>query len=51
MDEKLEEVIDKKINETFSKTNEISQIIKSLNELSKDSQSFAYGIVIGRLYN
>ncbi len=51
MDEKLLEVIDKKINETFSKTNEISQIIKSLNELSKDSQSFAYGIVIGRLYN
>ena len=51
MDEKLREIIDKKINETVSKTNEISQIIKSLNELSKNSQSFACGIVIGRLYN
>ncbi|KAG0510971.1 MAG: hypothetical protein NPMRD1_400007 [Nitrosopumilales archaeon] len=51
MDEKLREIIDKKINESFSKTNEISQLNNSLNELSKDSQSFAYGIVIGRLYN
>jgi len=51
VDEKLREIIDKKINETVSKTNEISQIIKSLNELSKNSQSFVYGIVIGRLYN
>jgi len=51
VDEKLREIIDKKINESFSKTNEISQLNNSLNELSKDSQSFAYGIVIGRLYN
>ena len=51
MDEKLREIIDKKINETVSKTNEISQLNNSLNELSKDSQSFVYGIVIGRLYN
>ena len=51
MDEKLREIIDKKINESFSKTNEIWQLNNSLNELSKDSQSFAYGIVIGRLYN
>jgi len=51
VDEKLREIIDKKINESFSKTNEIWQLTNSLNELSKDSQSFAYGIVIGRLYN
>ncbi len=51
MDEKLREIIDKKINESFSKTNEIWQLNNSLNELSKNSQSFACGIVIGRLYN
>jgi len=51
VDEKLQEIIDKKINESFSKTNEIWQLNNSLNELSKNSQSFAYGIVIGRLYN
>ena len=51
MDEKLQEIIEKKINETFSSTNEISQIIKSLQDLSTNNESFAYGIVIGRLYN
>ena len=51
MDEKLQEIIQKKINETFSSTDEISQIIKSLDALSINNESFAYGIVIGRLYN
>lgn len=51
MDEKLQEIIEKKINETFSSTDEISQIIKSLEVLSTNKESFAYGIVIGRLYN
>ena len=51
MDEKLQEIIEKKINETFSDTDEISQIIKSLEVLSTNKESFAYGIVIGRLYN
>ncbi len=51
MDEKLQEIIEKKINETFSNTDEISQIIKSLEVLSTNKESFAYGIVIGRLYN
>ncbi len=51
MDEKLQEIIEKKINETFSNTDEISQIIKSLEVLSTNKESFVYGIVIGRLYN
>jgi len=51
VDEKLQEIIEKKINETISNTDEISQIIKSLEVLSTNKESFAYGIVIGRLYN
>jgi len=51
MDKKLEEIIDKKINETYEKTNEISILIQSLDELSTNSESFAYGVIIGRLYN
>jgi len=51
VDEKLQEIIEKKINETFSNKDEISHIIKSLDELSSNKDSFAHGIVIGRLYN
>ena len=51
MDERLQEIIEKKINETISKTDEIFQIIKSLEEMSTKNHSFAYGVVIGRLYN
>ena len=51
MDETLQQIIEKKIHETFSNTDEISQIIKSLEVLSTNKESFAYGIVIGRLYN
>ena len=51
VDERLLEIIEKKINETISKTDEISQIIKSLEALSTKTNSFAYGVVIGRLYN
>ena len=51
MDEKLQEIIEKKINETLSSKDEISQIINSLDALSTNKDSFAYGIVIGRLYN
>ena len=51
MDEKLNEIIEQKIKETFTRTDEISKIIKSLEELSTKKDSFAYGIIIGRLYN
>ena len=51
MDEKLHQIIEEKINDTLEKKDEISQIIKSLGELSTKNDSFAYGIVVGRLYN
>ena len=51
MDERLYEIIEKKINDTFSKNDEIKQLIHSLKELSTNSASFSWGIVIGRLYN
>lgn len=51
MDEKLLETINQKINEVFENVNEIKTIIESLKILSSDKNSFAYGIVIGRLYN
>ena len=35
MDEKLIEIIEQKIKETFTRTDKISKIIKSLEELSK----------------
>ena len=51
MNEKLKEIIEKKIDITFAKTDEIEKIIDSLNEISSKTNSFALGIVIGRLYN
>ena len=51
MDEKLNEILEEKIKETFTRTDEISKIIKSLEGLSTKKDSFAYGIIIGRLYN
>ena len=51
MDEKLREIVEKKIDDTLSKSNEIKKIINSLNEISSKEDSFALGIVIGRLYN
>ena len=51
MDENLQKIIETKINETFAQSNEIKKIIKSLDKLSQKTDSFAFGIVIGRLYN
>jgi hypothetical protein len=51
MDKKLQEIIEKKIEDTLAKTHEIKKIIDSLNEISSKPNSFALGIVIGRLYN
>ena len=51
MDKKLEEKINQKINEVAKNTDEIYKIINSLEKLRIDSNSFGYGIVIGRLYN
>ena len=51
MDNKLREVIEKKIDAVFEKTDEIKKIIQSLDELSTETDAFSYGIIIGRLYN
>lgn len=44
------EKIKQKIHQTISNKEEIQQIIKLLSNID-DSNSFALGIVIGRLYN
>lgn len=51
MDKKLEEKINQKINEVAENSDEIHKIINSLEKLRPHSDSFGYGIVIGRLYN
>ncbi len=51
MDDKLREVIEKKIDAVFTKTDEIKKIIESLDELSTKPDAFSFGIIIGRLYN
>ena len=51
MDKRLEEIIENKISEIFSNKDEISDITKTLDELSEDNDSFIYGLIIGRLYN
>ena len=51
VDKQLEEKINKKISEVAEKSDELFKIVKSLDELKTHSDSFGYGIVIGRLYN
>ena len=51
MDDKLRKVIEKKIDEVLEKSDEIKKIIESLDELSTSTDSFSFGIIIGRLYN
>jgi len=51
MDKKLRDIIEKKIEYTLAKTDEIKKVIDSLNEISSKPDSFAVGVVIGRLYN
>lgn len=51
MDEKLRKIIEQKIDSTFEKRDEIQNIVHSLEELSTQKNSFAFGIIIGRLYN
>jgi len=51
MDSQLKEKVNQKIKEVAEKSDEIFKIINSLDELRNHSDSFGYGIVIGRLYN
>ena len=49
MDEKIRKIISNKLDEIFTKNDEITKIISSIDSL--DAQSLRYGIIIGRLYN
>jgi len=51
MNDKLQEVLETKIDSTFDKIDEINKIVESLDELSVKDNAFAFGIIIGRLYN
>ena len=51
MDKKIEEKINQKINEVAENSDEIYKIINSLEKLRIHSDSFGYGMMIGRLYN
>ena len=47
----MEEKVRQKIREVAENSDEIFKIINSLEKLRTHSDSFGYGIVIGRLYN
>jgi len=51
VDKKLQNVIERKITEILSQSDEITLIVESLGDLSFDDSSFSKGIFIGRLYN
>ena len=51
MNPQLEEKVNQKIKEVTEKSDEIFKIINSLDDLRTHSNSFAYGIAVGRLYN
>ena len=50
MDEKIQKILEGKIQESISKKNEVVLLSKSLGE-GKNESVFRYGIIIGRLYN
>ena len=50
MDEILLKKIRQKIQDTVSNKDEITQLIEMLSDVD-DSDSFALGIVVGRIYN
>ncbi len=50
MNEKVLKKIEEKIQETISNKNEIKQIFQSLSGI-ENSKDFAFGILMGRLYN
>ena len=49
MDEKIRKIISNKLDEIFTKNDEITKIISSIDSLH--AQSLRYGVIIGRLYN
>ena len=49
MDEKIQKILEEKIQESISKKNEIALLAKSLG--TENESVFIRGIIIGRLYN
>lgn len=50
MDKILKNKIEEKIQETISNKNEIAKLLRALSN-KDDSDSFALGVVVGRVYN
>jgi len=50
MDEVLLEKIEQKIHDSISNQDDVKELIRSLSTVD-NSQSFALGIIVGRLYN
>ena len=50
MNDMIVEKLKQKLQDTISNKDEIKQLIQSLSDID-DSQSFALGIVVGRIYN
>ena len=50
MNKILQERLEQKIQEILSKKSDTAQLIQSFSKL-ENSKSFAFGIVVGRLYN
>ena len=50
MDEKIQKVLEEKIQESTSKINEIITLVNSFGQM-KNPNTFGHGIIIGRLYN
>ena len=50
MDEVLLGKIEQKIHDSISNQDDVKELIKSLSTID-NSQSFALGIIVGRLYN
>jgi len=50
MDKNLKNKINEKIQETITNKNEIKKLLQSLSKID-DSNSFVFGIIVGRLYN
>ena len=50
MDERIQKIMEEKIHESSSRSNEITSLVRSLGQV-KNPNVFGRGIIIGRLYN
>ena len=51
MDKKIREILVEKIRKSTSVKDEITSLVNSLGTDGRTNSVFAYGIIIGRLYN